>query len=543
MKNIRKNKAPKITLWTAIVVVLFLLFQLGWYVYLLRLSSGITQEGNIYNEWHYSMIIEDNIKSLYWEHSEKLLNVENEIIKHGFEARYLDSLTALPGVIDAFYVDKPNMKAYSAFNNIPEDSLLHCYKFNNEMGCRIQYAKRQIGGLIRFWIIDGKTVFYRVIGMGEKYIMPERIIGLVLNENWLIEKLPALLDSLGKNNPSLSLFGPYLTDSLRNLQDDPFASPGGWKRSAGVLHDGDTLWWTGDRDLKMNRTTNVDFGLSIQANHTKPDHYDMIEGGMKRFTIALAAYNFIGLALLFFLFKTIRLHRTQARRNRIALAHFAHAIKTPAARLRLGSDLLRDEQVASPEEEKNLIQSISGECDRLELSVKNAAMAIEQGKLKPDKQPGDLVKLVTETLDSWENTFKQYEIQFRRKLPDNAIEARFDGEMIRILIDNLVDNALRHTYLNKSNLDENSAVVQVELGKAEDYVRIAVDDSGKGVPKKERTQIFEGLKRDKPEALTGVSGLGLGLIIVSQIAKAHEGKVFIEDSDLSGAKFIVEIAV
>ena len=538
---------------TIFTIVLFLVINLsggGWVFY--RVLNSVN-EGNIGHELQYWALIQDNIQGIYWDQSESLLRLEQKALTQEITRDDLKSLYIMSGVVDAFYINMISRKSININPEIPVDSILASEYWLEKQGATVPLARRRCGGLTKFQKINQYTILYRPIGVYDP-VIPEEVIGLVLDREWFLSVLPAKLDSLGTNSLNITMFGRSPIDSLLKLQVDPYASPGGWKRTLGVMDGVDTLWWKGDPSVKITdemdaletggRVIHLDgLDVNVLARCQTLDWREEIFSGADKLALGVILFDILILTLIFFLYKTIRLHRKQAQHNRVALAHFAHAIKTPVARLRLGSDMLLDDQVASPEQEKSLVESISGECDRLELSVKNAAIAIERGKIEPVREKCDLSDLTSSILNSWENTFGQYKVELKIIIPESSIDIEIDREMIRNLIDNLIDNALRHTYLNKSELDSGKAVVRVELIKSENDIRIFVDDSGKGIPEEERKQLFAGLKHDKPEALTGVSGLGLGLMIVNQTAKAHGGEVRIEDSELGGARFVVELPV
>ncbi|MBT7616085.1 MAG: HAMP domain-containing histidine kinase, partial [Calditrichaeota bacterium] len=500
---------------TIFTIVLFLVINLsggGWVFY--RVLNSVN-EGNIGHELQYWALIQDNIQGIYWDQSESLLRLEQKALTQEITRDDLKSLYIMSGVVDAFYINMISRKSININPEIPVDSILASEYWLEKQGATVPLARRRCGGLTKFQKINQYTILYRPIGVYDP-VIPEEVIGLVLDREWFLSVLPAKLDSLGTNSLNITMFGRSPIDSLLKLQVDPYASPGGWKRTLGVMDGVDTLWWKGDPSVKITdemdaletggRVIHLDgLDVNVLARCQTLDWREEIFSGADKLALGVILFDILILTLIFFLYKTIRLHRKQAQHNRVALAHFAHAIKTPVARLRLGSDMLLDDQVASPEQEKSLVESISGECDRLELSVKNAAIAIERGKIEPVREKCDLSDLTSSILNSWENTFGQYKVELKIIIPESSIDIEIDREMIRNLIDNLIDNALRHTYLNKSELDSGKAVVRVELIKSENDIRIFVDDSGKGIPEEERKQLFAGLKHDKPEALTGVS--------------------------------------
>jgi signal transduction histidine kinase len=100
---------------------------------------------------------------------------------------------------------------------------------------------------------------------------------------------------------------------------------------------------------------------------------------------------------------------------------------------------------------------------------------------------------------------------------------------------NLVDNAEHYA----------GGVVQVAIaGGKSGCVRISFDDAGEGVPPDERHAIFGRFARGEAGVRTGgSSGTGLGLSLVAEHLRLHGGSVWVEDSPLGGARFVVELPI
>ena len=115
-------------------------------------------------------------------------------------------------------------------------------------------------------------------------------------------------------------------------------------------------------------------------------------------------------------------------------------------------------------------------------------------------------------------------------------EAAFTGdeELIRRMIANLVDNAVRHT--------PDGSAVRVELDQTDAGYAIAVKDQGPGVPADIRSQIFERFFRGDAARRSSVhDGAGLGLALTRWIARAHGGDVVVARSSPSGSTFVVSL--
>jgi len=106
-------------------------------------------------------------------------------------------------------------------------------------------------------------------------------------------------------------------------------------------------------------------------------------------------------------------------------------------------------------------------------------------------------------------------------------------------IDNLLANA--------TNYAGGATGVEVSLhrdGDGDEWVRIAVEDGGSGVPPEERDVIFDRFSRGREGGNRGAdSGTGLGLALVAEHIRLHRGRVWVEDrpDGASGARFMVEL--
>jgi signal transduction histidine kinase len=100
------------------------------------------------------------------------------------------------------------------------------------------------------------------------------------------------------------------------------------------------------------------------------------------------------------------------------------------------------------------------------------------------------------------------------------VSGEFDPDRIAQLLSNLLTNALAYSPPDQP--------VQVELRGSESAVEIAVSNAGPVIPPEEREVLFDPFRR----GLTAGEhrGLGLGLFIVEQIARAHGGEVRVESA-------------
>jgi signal transduction histidine kinase len=116
----------------------------------------------------------------------------------------------------------------------------------------------------------------------------------------------------------------------------------------------------------------------------------------------------------------------------------------------------------------------------------------------------------------------------RLRAPERG-EAEFSGPAIRQALDNLLSNAIKFS--------PPASTIEVSLARVGDRWRFEVVDAGPGVPGDARETVFEPFHR---LGRAGPGG-GLGLAIVRDVATRHHGRVFIEDGEARGARFILEL--
>jgi two-component system OmpR family sensor kinase len=116
---------------------------------------------------------------------------------------------------------------------------------------------------------------------------------------------------------------------------------------------------------------------------------------------------------------------------------------------------------------------------------------------------------------------------------DESPLIRGDSESLRVMLGNLVDNALRYT--------PKGGQVDLALKMANGFAQLEVLDTGRGIPVSERVQVFSRFYR-----LPGnrEMGSGLGLAIVQEVVVHHHGKVRMEDgANGIGLKVIVRLPI
>jgi signal transduction histidine kinase len=83
--------------------------------------------------------------------------------------------------------------------------------------------------------------------------------------------------------------------------------------------------------------------------------------------------------------------------------------------------------------------------------------------------------------------------------------------------------------------------VQVEIGREDGHVRVAVVDTGEGIAPEDQPYVFDQFYRGEKSRSRGSGGAGLGLAIARGIIEAHRGSIRVESSPGKGSRFVVTL--
>jgi signal transduction histidine kinase len=241
--------------------------------------------------------------------------------------------------------------------------------------------------------------------------------------------------------------------------------------------------------------------------------------------IALAAG-----AVIMILFQT---DRTARQRARFAAAA-AHELKTPLASLQLHAEMLA-ENLGEAENRTRYAATVSAEADRLGRVVTNMLDLTRLERSAPLINPraGDITETIRAVVDRERSRLEDAGVTVRLDLPENLPEGLFDSDILRQILDNLLDNAEKHTR------DSEDRSIDLSVVAEDDHLRIEVADNGPGIPRSQRRTLFRPF--DRAEDAVGRPGLGLGLSVARSFARAQGGDLELDTDLTGGAAFILTI--
>ncbi|MGH8903533.1 MAG: sensor histidine kinase [Egibacteraceae bacterium] len=212
-------------------------------------------------------------------------------------------------------------------------------------------------------------------------------------------------------------------------------------------------------------------------------------------------------------------------------ADAGHELRTPLTSMQANLDALARNPSLEPDERARLLADVAAEQTRL-AALLDALQSLARGDAGAlaRTEPLDLADLADAAVQAAQA--RHPSVHFSFVDPGGPVPLTGSPEGLRMLVDNLLENAARHGRPE----GRVSAAVERDTGAT----TLTVDDDGPGVPAEERERVFDRFTRG---ADARGPGSGLGLALVAQQTRLHGGTARIEHSPLGGARVTVTLPV
>jgi two-component system NtrC family sensor kinase len=209
-------------------------------------------------------------------------------------------------------------------------------------------------------------------------------------------------------------------------------------------------------------------------------------------------------------------------------AGVAHEINNPLAVIRGNAELLQDE-IPAPSEEREEVEAIMVEVERIERIVSNLRVFSRSGLQRVSRF--SLGGLLDDILDQIGHQIALDPFRIVRGYWGGDVEVEGDRDQLRQVFTNLIINGLQAM--------EDGGVLKLDLSRnqTDGYVAIMIEDSGCGIPQEHLEKLFT------PFFSTKSRGTGLGLAVSYGIIKDHGGNIRVENSTKQGTIFSVHLPI
>lgn len=228
------------------------------------------------------------------------------------------------------------------------------------------------------------------------------------------------------------------------------------------------------------------------------------------------------------------LRRLEAVR-RDFVANVSHELKTPLTAIRGMLETMVDDPEMPDDVRASFLERMTAQVQRLAQIVTDL-LGLARVESDPEDLARDLLDLrstVEETRRALAGGAEDKEIDLRFNLPAEPARLRGDRPSLRLLVDNLVDNALKYTPAGGR--------VDVTLSVDNGWAVLDVADTGIGIHVRHGDRIFERFYRVDTSRSRALGSTGLGLAIVRNVAVAHGGTVSYDSVPGRGTAFRVRL--
>ncbi|NVB79866.1 MAG: hybrid sensor histidine kinase/response regulator [Kofleriaceae bacterium] len=216
--------------------------------------------------------------------------------------------------------------------------------------------------------------------------------------------------------------------------------------------------------------------------------------------------------------------RLQLQREQL-IAFLVHDLKNPVHAIELNAQRVARDPGAT-ERGRSAASQIQSDTRALSRMIGNLLdlSKDDEGALAPKLDRVVLPPLVADIVTAMEVRARASNVTLEVDAP--ALAAKADADLVRRVIENIVDNAIRHAPEDSS--------VRISARLVDSRVEIRIADAGAGIPEELRAQVFERFVR----GTSGRAGHGLGLAFCKVATAAQGGSIWIEDAN-PGTIFVV----
>lgn len=224
----------------------------------------------------------------------------------------------------------------------------------------------------------------------------------------------------------------------------------------------------------------------------------------------------------------------QAKDEFISLA--SHQLRTPATAVKQYVGMLLEGYTGPLSDEQRALLTLAFDSNERQIGIVNDLLRvahIDAGQVVIRRQPASLTALVASVLDEQLPTFRTRQQKVVRELPSSKLLVPFDAGKVRMVVENIIDNASKYTAPGKT------ITVRVEADRKQAHVHVT--DQGVGIAKKDIPKLFQKFSRISNERSTEVGGSGLGLYWAKKIMDLHDGAITVTSRPHKGTTFTITL--
>ncbi|MBI1749341.1 MAG: PAS domain-containing protein [Acidobacteria bacterium] len=225
--------------------------------------------------------------------------------------------------------------------------------------------------------------------------------------------------------------------------------------------------------------------------------------------------------------------RRLERVRRDFVANVSHEFKTPLTAIQGFAETLLAGALDDTTNRRRFVEIIRDHSARLARLTDDLLKLslIEAGKLELEFRPVNVTELIESCAETTRFKAAQKQLSLSVECLAGVSQVRGDARRLAEVLQNILDNAVQYTPAGGR--------ISITAGAEERFVRIAVADTGIGIPRDEQQRIFERFYRVDAARSREAGGTGLGLSIAKHLVEAHGGRIEVESEVSHGSTFSI----
>lgn len=243
--------------------------------------------------------------------------------------------------------------------------------------------------------------------------------------------------------------------------------------------------------------------------------------------------------LIFFTDITREFSLERLKREFVSVA--AHQLRTPISAMEWGIKTILGGKLGSlTQKQREYLEELFQTSKRLVHLIDDLlnTAKIEEGRFLEKENEFSLEAVVEFVINILKPEIEKKKIELKYQKPSCRLPLiKMDVEKIKLVIENLLDNAIRY------GREGGEIAISIDMPAQGTEVIFSIKDNGIGIPKKEKPQIFNKFFRASNAMKTDPSGTGLGLYLCKNIIEAHQGKIWFESEEGRGTTFYFSLPI